>query len=110
MLLDNPQPPEGGTRRKRINSVFKLNQERIRVITGLLLITSYRPFRGWGENKKAHPINQMSFNILRYSISKLESDLSASDSIVRDGIGTLPGLCKPGRLSRLHRAITLSLS
>jgi len=39
------------------------------------------------QNKKAHPINQMSLQYDGLIISKLDSDLSASPSW-RDGIGT----------------------
>jgi hypothetical protein len=45
------------------------------------------PFRVRGI-KKTHPTNQMSFEYVEQEISKLVSDLSISDVIVRAGIGT----------------------
>ena len=41
-------------------------------------------------NKKAHPIDQMSFEYFVEHISKLESDLSVPSIYCRDGIGTFP--------------------
>ena len=59
-------------------------------------------------NNKAHRLVRWAFNMLLVQYVSVGSDLSAPDKFVRDGIGTFFPWGK--RLSRRHRAITLSLS
>ena len=75
-----------------------------------LLLTN--PLSGAGR-KKAHPVSQMSLNILSHKMwsnfCKLYSDLSLP-AIGGIGVGTFIQLSELYGLPRLHRAKTLCLS
>lgn len=58
--------------KKFVKILFKkLNKRRSETYLINFLIYPYSPFRGLGGNEKAHPVSQMSLNILSHGVCDL---------------------------------------